>query len=174
MGFWLNDQTLLLQFNAVERVGTVVDVLTTTRHNAFPVLEENGAVLCGLVLRYHIMVLLEKRAFLDHSDDSYIEKKPALTSSDFAKPGSGKGMRIEYLHVTPEEREKYLDLRFVANTSPYTVVETMSLAKAFTLFRQLGLRHLCVIPKKSRTEVCSLPPRPTSWLHASFVPKEQH
>jgi hypothetical protein len=33
------------------------------------------------------------------------------------------------------------------NTSPYTVVETMSLAKAQVLFRALGLRHLCVVPK---------------------------
>ncbi|KAG6542958.1 hypothetical protein Mapa_015650 [Marchantia paleacea] len=139
-------------FNSVEKVGTVVEVLRTTRHNAFPVLEENGTVLCGLVLRSHIMVLLEKRAFLSHYDDSYNPNRACFSSVDFAKAGSGKGMRIENMHVSPEEQEMYVDLRFVTNTSPYTVVETMSLAKAFTLFRQLGLRHLCVIPKKSRNE----------------------
>jgi chloride channel 7 len=47
------------------------------------------------------------------------------------------------------EEEMFLDLHPVTNTSPYTVLETMSLAKAYTLFRQLGLRHLCVMPKSS-------------------------
>jgi hypothetical protein len=47
------------------------------------------------------------------------------------------------------EDEMFLDLHPVTNTSPYTVVETMSLAKTYTLFRQLGLRHLCVMPKSS-------------------------
>ncbi|RHN53534.1 putative chloride channel, voltage gated [Medicago truncatula] len=35
------------------------------------------------------------------------------------------------------------------NASPYTVVETMSLAKALILFREVGLRHLLVIPGRS-------------------------
>lgn len=41
----------------------------------------------------------------------------------------------------------FVDLHPVTNKSPYTVVETMSLAKAAILFRELGLRHLCVVPK---------------------------
>jgi hypothetical protein len=40
-----------------------------------------------------------------------------------------------------------VDLHPITNTSPYTVVETMSLAKAAILFRELGLRHLLVVPK---------------------------
>ncbi|KAL2634106.1 hypothetical protein R1flu_005585 [Riccia fluitans] len=140
-----------ITFKTVEKVGTVVDVLKTTRHNAFPVLEENGAYLCGLVLRSHIMVLLEKREFLPRLDDSYDAEGIRLSSADFAKPGSGKNLKsIGDLHFSAEVQEMFLDLRFVTNTSPYTVVETMSLAKAFTLFRQLGLRHLCVIPRKPR------------------------
>ncbi|PIN00889.1 hypothetical protein CDL12_26606 [Handroanthus impetiginosus] len=43
----------------------------------------------------------------------------------------------------------FVDLHPFANTSPYTVVETMSLAKALILFREVGLRHLLVIPKVS-------------------------
>ncbi|EXB79401.1 Chloride channel protein CLC-c [Morus notabilis] len=59
----------------------------------------------------------------------------------FAKAGSGKGLKLE------EEMEMYVDLHPITNTSPYTVVETMSLAKAAILFRLLGLRHMCVVPK---------------------------
>ncbi|KAI5005494.1 hypothetical protein ZWY2020_032737 [Hordeum vulgare] len=57
------------------------------------------------------------------------------------------GLKIEDLHFTDEEMQMYIDLHTIANTSPYTVVETMSLAKAALLFRELGLRHLLVVPK---------------------------
>ncbi|RWW32241.1 hypothetical protein GW17_00003100 [Ensete ventricosum] len=43
--------------------------------------------------------------------------------------------------------DMFVDLHPITNKSPYTVVETMSLAKAAILFRELGLRHLCVMPK---------------------------
>jgi chloride channel 7 len=39
----------------------------------------------------------------------------------------------------------FLDLHPITNTSPYRVVETMSFAKAYALFQQLGLCHLCVM-----------------------------
>ncbi|PQP97397.1 putative chloride channel-like protein CLC-g [Prunus yedoensis var. nudiflora] len=45
--------------------------------------------------------------------------------------------------------EMFIDLHPFTNASPYTVVETMSLAKALILFREVGLRHLLVIPKIS-------------------------
>ncbi|CAN6458291.1 unnamed protein product [Victoria cruziana] len=70
-----------------------------------------------------------------------------LEAFDLAKPGSGKGLKVEDLDISNEEMEMYVDLHPIANTSPYTVVETMSLAKAAIFFRQLGLRHMCVIPK---------------------------
>ncbi|KAL6223305.1 hypothetical protein ACLB2K_006692 [Fragaria x ananassa] len=66
---------------------------------------------------------------------------------DFAKAGSGKGLKVEDLDIEEEEMEMYVDLHPITNASPYTVVETMSLAKAAILFRQLGLRHLCLVPK---------------------------
>lgn len=56
---------------------------------------------------------------------------------------------IEDLKLSEEEMEMYVDLHPFTNTSPYTVVETMCLAKALILFREVGLRHLLVIPKSS-------------------------
>ena len=57
--------------------------------------------------------------------------------------------------MTEEEKEMFIDLHPFTNASPYTVVETMSLAKALTFFREVGLRHLLVIPKLSNVSAHS-------------------
>lgn len=44
----------------------------------------------------------------------------------------------------------YIDLAPFLNPSPYIVPEDMSLTKVYNLFRQLGLRHLFVVPRPSR------------------------
>ena len=69
---------------------------------------------------------------------------------DFAKRGSGKHDIIEDIELTAEEMEMFVDLHPFTNTSPYTMVETMSLAKALILFCEVGLRHLLVLPKSSK------------------------
>ncbi|KAG0584002.1 hypothetical protein KC19_3G178600 [Ceratodon purpureus] len=144
----------LIWFSKVERVGAIVEVLRSTNHHAFPIVdndEQSGKpVLFGLVLRSHLLVLLKKKQFLEDRY-SYAEKEQSslVSSAEFAKPGSGKGLTIDDIELTAVEEEMFLDIHEVANTSPYTVVETMSLAKAYTLFRQLGLRHLCVVPRTS-------------------------
>ncbi|KAH9329628.1 hypothetical protein KI387_001736, partial [Taxus chinensis] len=62
---------------------------------------------------------------------------------------SGKGLKIEEIEVSADEEETYAHLHPVINTSPYTVMETMSLAKTLILFRHVGLHHLCVVPKEA-------------------------
>ncbi|XP_078439662.1 voltage-gated chloride channel family protein isoform X2 [Wolffia australiana] len=134
----------LQYFNGVEKVGSIVHTLKTTGHHAFPVVDSGllkRPTLHGLILRSHLLVLLRKKAFsLDLKQ---------FSSEDFAKPGSDRGDSVEEIGLTPEEMEMFVDLRPFANTSPYTVVESMSLAKALILFRQLGLRHLLVMPMSS-------------------------
>ena len=131
--------------SAIERVSTIVEILKSTDHNGFPVLEHAGEsaeqrpVLCGLILRSHLLVLLKRGEF----------SSSQFCSSDFAKAGTGKGARIQDITLSPEQLEMYVDLLPYTNMSPYTVVENVSLAKAFSLFRQLGLRHLCIVPKNS-------------------------
>lgn len=49
--------------------------------------------------------------------------------------------------ITAEEMDMYTDLHPFINTTPYTVVENMSVAKALVLFRQCALRHLLIVPK---------------------------
>eukprot|EP01018_Ginkgo_biloba_P035624 Gb_17660 [translate_table: standard] len=143
----------LVTFAGIEKVGNIVHVLKNTKHHAFPVLDEppltDAPVLRGLVLRSHLLVLLKTKAFQPSLNVASADLNQRYSSADFAKPGSGKGAKIEEIEISMEEQEMYIDLHPFTNTSPYTVVETMSLAKALVLFRQVGLRHLCVVPTES-------------------------
>lgn len=140
-------------FHGIEKVSNVVHVLKTTRHHGFPVIDEppysESPVLYGLILRAHLIALLKKRAFNHTPEPMFIDAFKHFSSGDFAKRGSGNGDKIEDIELTQEEMDMFLDLHPFTNTSPYTVVETMSLAKAKLLFREVGLRHLLVIPKMS-------------------------
>lgn len=141
----------LITFMGVEKVGNVVHALQATGHNGFPVIDEppftDSPELCGLVLRSHLLVLLKAKYFTKEKVLSRKEILQMFAPYEFAKPGSGKGLKIEDLEIGEEEMEMYIDLHPITNASPYTVVESMSLAKAAILFRELGLRHICVVPK---------------------------
>ncbi|CAI5982152.1 unnamed protein product [Closterium sp. NIES-64] len=139
-----------VKFSGVESVERIYDTLRTTNHNSFPVIdthEDGSTSFYGLVLRGHLLVLLRsKQSFLLHPQVSETVQKH-LAAEDFGKPGSGKGLKLEDIQLSEEEQKMFLDLHPLANRSPYIVPESMSLNKAYMLFRQLGLRHLCVVPK---------------------------
>ncbi|KAL8171824.1 hypothetical protein V2J09_023628 [Rumex salicifolius] len=141
----------LVMFCGVEKVGTVVHALRTTGHNGFPVIDEppfaESPELFGIVLRSHLLVLLKAKYFTKERVLSGNEILQMFRPYEFAKPGSGKGLSLEDIDIEDEEMEMYIDLHPITNASPYTVVETMSLAKAAILFRELALRHICVVPK---------------------------
>lgn len=141
----------LISFSGVEKVGNIVHTLRLTSHNGFPVIDEppflEAPELCGVVLRAHLIVLLKGKMFTKDRRLTGTEMLRKYHAVDFAKAGLGKGPKFEDLDIKGEEMELYVDLHPITNTSPYTVVETMSLAKAAVAFRELGLRHLCVVPK---------------------------
>ncbi|XP_021772662.1 chloride channel protein CLC-c-like [Chenopodium quinoa] len=141
----------LVTFSGLEKVETIVHALQSTGHNGFPVIGEppfsESPELCGLVLRSHLLVLLKAKYFSKERRLSGRDILNKFSPSDFAKPGTGKGLKLEDISLTEEEMDMYIDLHPITNASPYTVLETMSLAKAMILFRQLGLRHMCVVPK---------------------------
>ncbi|XP_077216825.1 putative chloride channel-like protein CLC-g [Tasmannia lanceolata] len=140
-------------FNGIEKVGNIVHVLKTTGHHGFPVIDDaplsDSPLLSGLILRAHLLVLLKKKDFSPTRTPTLINAAKQLRADDFAKPGTGRGDRIEDIELSAEEMEMFIDLHPFTNTSPYTVFETMSLAKALLLFREVGLRHLLVVPKSS-------------------------
>ncbi|XP_048128175.1 chloride channel protein CLC-c isoform X2 [Rhodamnia argentea] len=141
----------LITFSGVEKVGNILCALKITRHNGFPVINEppfsEAPELCGLVLRSHLLVLLKGKKFTKQRIMTGPEIVRSFKAHEFAKPGSGKGLKLEDLDIKDDEMEMFVDLHPITNMSPYTVLESTSLAKAAVLFRGLGLRHLCVVPK---------------------------
>lgn len=143
----------LQYFHGIEKVRKIVYILRNSSHNGFPVIDEppysETPVLFGLILRAHLIVLLKKKAFFLTPVSAGPDAFDRFSSIDFAKGGSGSGDNIDDIELTNEEMEMYIDLHPFSNASPYTVVETMSLAKALILFRQVGLRHMLVVAKTS-------------------------
>ncbi|KAF7840176.1 putative chloride channel-like protein CLC-g [Senna tora] len=148
-------------FSGIEKVRNIVFVLRTTGHNGFPVIDEppysEVPVLFGVILRAHLLTLLKKKAFLSRPVAIGDEAFNTFSADEFAKRGSGNYDNIDDIQLTEEEMDMFIDLHPFTNASPYTVVETMSLGKALTLFREVGLRHLLVVPKISGVSNSVLP-----------------
>ncbi|XP_057800631.1 chloride channel protein CLC-a-like [Salvia miltiorrhiza] len=147
----------VVTLNGVERVGRIVEVLKNTTHNGFPVVDSGTIItpplgsspnsaneLHGLILRAHLILALKKKWFLpEPRRTEEWEVRKEFTSIDLAE----RGTTIQEVTVTKAEMEMYVDLHPLTNTTPYTVVESMSVAKALVLFRQVGLRHMLILPK---------------------------
>ncbi|GJP48152.1 hypothetical protein CLOM_g7429 [Closterium sp. NIES-68] len=105
----------------------------------------------GLILRKHLLALLHsKKAFHPQPttcSTPSVEGRARILR-DFAASLALVGkLRVQDLEITPEEEGMFVDLHPYTNRSPYIVTENMGMQKAYLLFRNLGLRHLCVVPK---------------------------
>uniref|UniRef100_A0A8C5AGM6 Chloride channel protein n=1 Tax=Gadus morhua TaxID=8049 RepID=A0A8C5AGM6_GADMO len=141
-------------FNRVERVGTIVDLLsnTSTNHNGFPVVVSNAngeepAKLCGLILRSQLIVLLKHKVFVELARSKLTRRKLQLKDFRDAYP---RFPPIQSIHVSQDERECMMDLTEFMNPTPYTVPQETSLPRVYKLFRALGLRHLVVVDDSNR------------------------
>lgn len=160
---WMKDLTVgelaaakprTVSLQVVERVSTIVEVLRGTGHNGFPVVgrpRPGLSELHGLVLRSHLVAVLRKRWFLtEQRRTEDWEARERFSSVELAD----KSAKLEDLQeITPEEMEMFVDLHPFTNTTPYTVVETMSVAKAVVLFRAVALRHMLIMPKFQGPEI---------------------
>ncbi|XP_060116791.1 H(+)/Cl(-) exchange transporter 7 [Heteronotia binoei] len=138
----------------VEKVGTVVDILsnTSSNHNGFPVVESlpDGSQtlgLRGLILRSQLIVLLKHKVFVERSSLSLVHRRLKLKDFRDAYP---RFPPIQSIHVSQDERECMMDLTEFMNPSPYTVPQEASLPRVFKLFRALGLRHLVVVDNRNQ------------------------
>ncbi|KAL7251822.1 hypothetical protein ACSBR1_013638 [Camellia fascicularis] len=141
----------------VVKVADVVFILKSNNHNGFPVIDHarsGETLITGLMLRSHLLVLLQSKVDFQHSplpNDSRGGSLPIRHNfSEFVKPVSSKGISVHDINLTPDDLEMYIDLAPFVNPSPYIVSEDMSLTKVYNLFRQLGLRHIFVVPRVSR------------------------
>mmetsp|Transcript_5905 Transcript_5905/g.17678 ORF Transcript_5905/g.17678 Transcript_5905/m.17678 type:complete len:877 (-) Transcript_5905:85-2715(-) len=134
-------------------------------HNAFPVVSETaqGNVIVGMILKSTL------REILRHPDlfRSAVEPTPAgripyprIQASEFSEKHSaimrGKiRMSDDYSNDEPVDDDVYrrredgleVDLGPYMDQSPFTVLETFSVQRAYDLFRTMGLRHLPVVNK---------------------------
>eukprot|EP00064_Thunnus_orientalis_P016398 superscaffoldBa00003243_g16463 len=140
--------------NRIEKVGTIVDVLsnTSTNHNGFPVVaqvagSDEPAKLCGLILRSQLIVLLKHKVFVELARSRLTQRKLQLKDFRDAYP---RFPPIQSIHVSQDERECMMDLTEFMNATPYTVPQETSLPRVFKLFRALGLRHLVVVDDENR------------------------
>ncbi|XP_013862373.1 H(+)/Cl(-) exchange transporter 7 [Austrofundulus limnaeus] len=140
--------------NQVEKVGTIVDVLSnmSTNHNGFPVVvqvsdNDEPAKLCGLILRSQLIVLLKHKVFVELAQSRLTQRKLQLKDFRDAYP---RFPPIQSIHVSQDERECMMDLTEFMNPTPYTVPQDTSLPRVFKLFRALGLRHLVVVDDINR------------------------
>ncbi|KAK6146080.1 hypothetical protein DH2020_019949 [Rehmannia glutinosa] len=121
----------VVYFPRVVKVVDVLSILRSNNHNGFP-----------------SKVDFQHSPLPFNSRDGPVPIRHNLT--EFVKPVSSKGLSIDDIHLTPDDLEMYIDLAPFLNPSPYVVPEDMSLTKVYNLFRQLGLRHILVVPRASR------------------------
>ncbi|KAK1318998.1 Chloride channel protein CLC-b [Acorus calamus] len=144
----------VVSLRGIEKVTRVLEVLKASNHNGYPVVDRDVGMteLQGLVLRAHLITVLRKKWFLpDRRRTEEWEVREKFTSVDLAE----KARKIEEIELTEEDMEMYIDLHPFTNATPYTVVESMSVAKAVVLFREVGLRHLLIMPKYQAAGVSS-------------------
>jgi chloride channel 7 len=148
----------IVSLQVVEKVPRILEVLKHTSHNGFPVIDRGSdsenrvKEIHGLVLRSHLIKILSKKWFLkERRRTEDWEVRERFSSVELSE----KAVKLE-VDLTEEELEMYVDLHPFVNTTPYTVVETMSVAKAMVLFRKVALRHLLIVPKYQGPGVCVL------------------
>lgn len=133
----------------VESVGRIYEILTTTAHNGFPVVDdfdpslidqERFGLLKGTILRHQLITMLRKKCFA-HRD-------MLLTTEDF-RESYPRYPTIDSVQLSDEEKQCELDLTPYLNFSPYSLNENSNLPRVFKLFRGLGLRHIVIVDQNN-------------------------
>lgn len=157
----------------VSRVSSVIRMLRTTAHNAFPVVsvadgrnlivdqehtQPNGLLneerdegqriehkwrFEGLIMRHTLVSLLENNVFFQEQNGRM--SQPDISYEDLTKdyPRYPDIYDITTIHSVPEDA--LMDISRYMNPSPYTVYPNTPVPQVFNLFRSMGLRHLPVV-----------------------------
>eukprot|EP00455_Lapot_gusevi_P006098 TRINITY_DN12600_c0_g2_i3.p1 TRINITY_DN12600_c0_g2~~TRINITY_DN12600_c0_g2_i3.p1 ORF type:complete len:787 (-),score=196.47 TRINITY_DN12600_c0_g2_i3:47-2407(-) len=125
-------------FPTVVSVRSVVETLSRTTHNGYPVVAGEGGrrSLKGLILRSQLLVLLEQKVW--RGDVNF-------TFASFQQHMMNQKRGIEDLSFSGEDMKAMIDLTPYWNRSPFSVHQDFSCTFAFRLFRSMGLRHLPVV-----------------------------
>ena len=135
----------------VEKVGVVYDILRSSNHSNFPVVDtDDNGILFGTIGRNALCILLKQRAFglpkkgstkgegslihnylmLDETDEKYLP----LVQWDVIEKAYPKYPSIKDIRISMADRDCYVDLRPYANTAPFSVRETSSVSVSHFLW----------------------------------------
>jgi len=148
----------------VEKVGVVYDILTSSNHSNYPVVDtDDRNILFGTISRHALCSLLQQRAFGSPADSESIGKNTPTIMANYLQVGDRryfplvqweiieksypKYPSVADVRITGQDREQWVDLRPYANTAAVSVQETSSVERTYSLFRSLGLRFLPVVNK---------------------------
>jgi len=141
----------VVTLSPIETVGHLVDILKSTTHNGFPVVDypmesslnsssRTFGKMRGLILRSELIVLLQHKIF----SELYAEWEGKVDMGLF-RMAYPRYPDISRIYVSTTEREYHVDLRPIMNHTPTTILHSTSMPQMFNLFRALGLRHMLVL-----------------------------
>uniref|UniRef100_A0AC35G446 Chloride channel protein n=1 Tax=Panagrolaimus sp. PS1159 TaxID=55785 RepID=A0AC35G446_9BILA len=143
----------VIALEPIENVQRLVEIIKTTRHHGFPVVDVITAPHSsqGILLRSHIIVLLKNR----HFTKDYHGKIPAdgaqnVTLSDFRSDYPRNESNIPNLNLTADDMKCFVNLKPFWHPSPHRVPLNASLNSVFVSFRGLGLRYMLVVDEQNR------------------------
>jgi len=157
-------QTGVMTIHELALVDDIRDLMDPCiTHSAFPVVAESaqGDVLVGMILKDSLREVL-RHPDLFHSPVSppprgripyariqateFSEKHSEILRNKFNDDYSGVGMESDDVSRRRGDGLQ-VDLRPYMDESPFAVIETFSISRAYTIFRSMGLRHLPIVDK---------------------------
>jgi chloride channel 7 len=128
------------------KVIDIVETIKSNTHGGYPILNENG-VFQGFILRNQLAVILQFCARKQNLNE--------LKYQDFSTTLQSKRIAIPDIFLNNAENSltnKIIDLTQYVDQHPLTVHNNFPLVKVYTLFRSLGLRHLCVLDSDNKVQ----------------------
>jgi len=162
----------VVTFSRIETVKTVYQVLSTTTHNGFPVLDNNNRV-CGKISRNFLITLIENKQFTEKNSPEHhrmsiqresvrstARNRQVLLSKDRANLLPWPKFNADYHSTTKDYKtveeiakaneDKMIDIESYMILNPYTIPSDMDMKNAILVFHENSLRHLpCVNPENN-------------------------
>ncbi|KAN0031526.1 hypothetical protein ACTFIV_005390 [Dictyostelium citrinum] len=129
-----------------DTLGNILRVLKETRHNGFPVVNNDEEKLVkGLILRTQLLMILERIS------DVYIPNSEAIYSHiEYTTKLTWKLPSVNDFNFDPADYSQEVDLTDVMNLTVLTVNVEFAVSEAFQLFRTMGLRHMPVVNENNK------------------------
>ena len=126
------------------QVKDIIATINGNTHGGYPILDKNG-IFQGFILRNHLAIIMNFCISQQNLNElKYEHFSTTLQSKRIVVPC------IEDL--TENVKKRIVDLTPYVDKHPLTVHNEYPLVKVYTLFRSLGLRHLCVVDDDNKVQ----------------------